>query len=189
LAIPKAIELKFSKIYNLRAMAAFVDAIIIALIDCAIMYFAWLVGMAQGILDASLQHWEQILYSSAIFLLDGLFNIVLPASGIYLNNNEAFPLKTTNLANWFMTACVVANWLYYTIFESSEYKATPGQSLVGLIVVDQYDRKISFATATIRHLAKMLGGLFCGIGLLPIWTSKRVPLQDWLSKSTIKSDN
>lgn len=170
-------------------MAAFVDAIIIALIDCAIMYFAWLVGMAQGVLDASLQHWGQILYSSAIFLLDGLFNIVLPASGIYLNNNEGFPLKTTNLANWFLTACVVANWLYYTIFESSEYRATPGQSLVGLMVVDRYDQKINFATATTRHLSKMLGGLFCGIGLLPIWSSKRVPLQDWLSKSTIKSDN
>lgn len=189
MAIPKALELKLPKVYNLRAIAAFVDALIIALVDCAIMYFTWLVGMAQGVLDTDLQHWEQILACSALFLLDGLFNVVLPASAVYLNNLEAFSLKTTDLANWFLFACVVANWLYHAIFESSDYQATPGQSLTGLTVVDQFDRKVSFATATMRHLAKMLALLICGIGLLPVWSSRRIPLQDWLSKSTVKADN
>lgn len=63
---------------------------------------------------------------------------------------------------------ILLNWLYFSLFESSKYQATPGKLLVKLKVTDDNYNKISFAKATGRHFSKILSGLIFGIGFLLI---------------------
>lgn len=48
----------------------------------------------------------------------------------------------------------VLNWIYFTVLESSAWRATPGKKLFGLSVTDRSGGQISFATANKRYWTK-----------------------------------
>jgi uncharacterized RDD family membrane protein YckC len=64
-------------------------------------------------------------------------------------------------------------WLYFAGMESSHRQATVGKIVMGIIVTDLDGYRISFFTATIRHLAKILSGLLLGLGYFMIAFSAR----------------
>jgi uncharacterized RDD family membrane protein YckC len=75
---------------------------------------------------------------------------------------------------------VAANWLYYAIFESSAWQATPGKKALGLFVADLNGNRISFARASGRFFAKIISGLIpFAIGyIMAGFTAKKQALHD-----------
>lgn len=75
---------------------------------------------------------------------------------------------------------VVALWLYYALFESSAWQATPGKKVLGLFVTDLNGNRISFAQASGRFFAKMISGLIpLAIGyIMAGFTAKKQALHD-----------
>jgi uncharacterized RDD family membrane protein YckC len=62
-------------------------------------------------------------------------------------------------------------WLYYTLFESSRWQATPGKRALGLEVIDEQGNRIRWGRANARYWSKLLSGLLCGAGFLMIGLS------------------
>jgi uncharacterized RDD family membrane protein YckC len=77
---------------------------------------------------------------------------------------------------------IVGTWLYFALFESSSWQATPGKRALGLFVADMQGRRISFARATGRYFGKILSGLILLIGFLMIgFTERKQGLHDILA--------
>jgi uncharacterized RDD family membrane protein YckC len=84
---------------------------------------------------------------------------------------------------------VVLSWMYFALFESSRWRATPGKRLLGIYVVDEGGRPVSFWRASQRFAGGRLllhvpqVGIYyflvdCGcVGLLP----KKRALHDFLA--------
>jgi uncharacterized RDD family membrane protein YckC len=70
-------------------------------------------------------------------------------------------------------------WLYCALLESSAWRGTLGQQLLGMRVGDREGRRISFGRATGRYFAQWISALLCGIGyLFNLWTQRRQTLHD-----------
>lgn len=71
-----------------------------------------------------------------------------------------------NLVTFFIfyPSYFILPWLYYSIQESSNKKASIGKIFMGLIVVDIYGNKITFFIATVRFFSKLLTLLTLLIG-------------------------
>jgi uncharacterized RDD family membrane protein YckC len=81
---------------------------------------------------------------------------------------------------------IIVTWLYFAILESSGWQATYGKRALGIMVTDVAGRRIGFGRATARHFAKLLSGLFAGVGFLMIaWSSQRQGLHDGLAKTLV----
>lgn len=77
------------------------------------------------------------------------------------------------------TLSIAISWMYFAVFESSDWMATPGKKVLGLIVTDEQGMKISVGRATRRYLAKILSFLILGIGFLMIaFTERKQGLHD-----------
>lgn len=77
-------------------------------------------------------------------------------------------------------------WLYWSLFESSAWRATPGKRMLGYQVVDTAGARISFARATRRYFAKLLSGVFFLIGfLITDFTPRRQALHDFLAATCV----
>ena len=77
-------------------------------------------------------------------------------------------------------------WLYYTLFESSKYQATPGKLIVGIAVSDKEGHQISFGRATGRFFAKYLSFMTLGIGfLMAAFTENKQGLHDLISDTYV----
>ena len=170
----------------LRTFAGLVDCLIVAGIDCALMYIVWLLGMAAGALDSHLDHWMELLMSVPLFFADGATVLLLPASIVYLNMNQAWDSSSTGLANLWLICCCLANWLYHVLFECSAYRGTLGKQLFGLSIVDAKGETLDFGTSSLRHFARILYTLTIGAGYLPLWGKNRNrALQDVISRTRI----
>lgn len=77
-------------------------------------------------------------------------------------------------------------WLYYAVQESSAAQATIGKQLAAICVVDQYGERISFGTATLRYLVRLVSGLLFFIGYLiqPI-TRRKQALHDMVAGTLV----
>lgn len=53
-----------------------------------------------------------------------------------------------------VVAALVGQWLYFALFESSKWQATPGKKVLNLRVVDPEGERISFGRATARYFSK-----------------------------------
>jgi uncharacterized RDD family membrane protein YckC len=74
---------------------------------------------------------------------------------------------------------IIIPWLYFAGFECSGGQATPGKTLMHIVVTDKEGNRISFARATIRHFAKFISTLIIFIGFIMIGlTRKRQGLHD-----------
>ena len=74
---------------------------------------------------------------------------------------------------------IAISWMYFAVFESSEWMASPGKKVLGLIVTDEQGMKISIGRATRRYLAKIVSGLILGIGFIMVaFTARKQGLHD-----------
>ena len=63
---------------------------------------------------------------------------------------------------------IIIPWLYFAGFECSRGQATPGKTLLRMVVTDWDGNRISFARATLRHFAKIISALILFIGFIMI---------------------
>jgi uncharacterized RDD family membrane protein YckC len=77
---------------------------------------------------------------------------------------------------------MLAWWLYFGLFESSRWHATPGKRLLGLHVTDVNGVHLRFGRASVRFLARMLSAapLFTGF-VLAAWTPHKQALHDLMA--------
>jgi uncharacterized RDD family membrane protein YckC len=67
---------------------------------------------------------------------------------------------------------VIIPWLYFAGFECSRGMATPGKTVMGIVVTDNDGNRISFARSTIRHFAKFISAIIIFIGFVMIGLTK-----------------
>lgn len=77
------------------------------------------------------------------------------------------------------------NWLYGAGFESSYWQATPGKRLLRIYVTDLHGRRVSFARALLRTLAKQISAPFF-LGYFPAaFTARKQALHDLLASCLV----
>jgi len=115
--------------------------------------------------------------------------IILPALGVLglsLWSQEFDPSEGFIFAiigAYFMTIMliVVAEWLYFALFESTK-GATLGKMALGIIVTDLRGNRISFGRATGRYFGKLISGLIFCIGyIMAAFTQQKQALHDIMS--------
>jgi uncharacterized RDD family membrane protein YckC len=81
---------------------------------------------------------------------------------------------------------ITATWFYYTVFEASIWQATPGKRVMKLYVADLSGRRLTFARAAARNLAKMISSLTFLVGYLVAgFTEKKQALHDILASCLV----
>ncbi len=105
---------------------------------------------------------------------------------------EIHPNEDLNDAGIFMlfgllflaaTVSLLWTWLYHALMESSEWQATVGKRLLGLVVTDMAGQRVSFGRATGRHFAKIITNMvpaFIGY-IMAGFTERKQALHDMLA--------
>jgi len=57
------------------------------------------------------------------------------------------------------TVSLLLTWLYHALLESSEWQATVGKRVLGLVVTDMAGKRVSFGRSTGRHFGKIITNL------------------------------
>ena len=84
------------------------------------------------------------------------------------------------------TMSILISWMYFAVFESSDWMATPGKKVLGLAVADEQGAKISIGRATRRFLGKILSALILGLGFVMIaFTARKQGLHDKLFHTVV----
>ena len=81
------------------------------------------------------------------------------------------------------TISLILTWLYHALMESSDWQATLGKRVLGLVVTDMAGQRVSFGRSSGRHFGKMITNLipaFLGY-IMAGFTDKRQALHDMLS--------
>ena len=74
---------------------------------------------------------------------------------------------------------IAISWMYFAVFESSGWMASPGKKALGLIGTDEQGGQLSVGRATRRYFAKILSALLLGIGFVMIaFTARKQGLHD-----------
>ena len=81
------------------------------------------------------------------------------------------------------TASLGVTWLYHALMECSEWQATVGKKVLGLVVTDMEGRRVSFWRATGRHFAKIVTNMIpLLIGyIMAGFTDKKQALHDMIA--------
>jgi uncharacterized RDD family membrane protein YckC len=79
-----------------------------------------------------------------------------------------------------------SNRLYYALMEAGPQQATVGKKVLGLIVVDNQGRPISFGRASGRYWGQLVSGIILGIGfLLAGLTARKQSLHDMMAGTLV----
>ena len=77
-------------------------------------------------------------------------------------------------------------WVYFAIFESSKWQATPGKKLLGLKVTDLDSERIGFGRANARNLLKIPSFVIFYIGVIMVaFTRYSQGLHDLVAKTLV----
>ncbi len=77
-------------------------------------------------------------------------------------------------------------WLYFALMESSERGATVGKMAMGLRVVTNDGKRLSFMNATGRYFAKILSAIIFCIGFIMIaFTDRKRGLHDMIANTLV----
>ena len=126
---------------------------------------------------------DTIILCIGLFILQLFFNIPMRVG--YFNN---LPPMTPAVFGFNIVA-VVGVWLYYALFQSSKWQATPGKRFFRIKVVDYHGNRISFGRATARYFSKYLSSLIFFIGyFMIIFTEKKQALHDMIAKTLVVKD-
>lgn len=81
---------------------------------------------------------------------------------------------------------LLISWLYFTILESSSWRATPGKMLLGIEVVDSTGEQIGFGRANGRFWAKIISVLTFLIGFFMAgFTRNKQALHDMIADTFV----
>jgi uncharacterized RDD family membrane protein YckC len=81
---------------------------------------------------------------------------------------------------------IIIAWLYFALMESSEGGATLGKMAVGLRVVTEEGKRLSFASATGRYAAKFISALLLCIGFIMVaFTDRKRGLHDMIAGTLV----
>ncbi len=126
---------------------------------------------------------DTIILCAGLFVIQVFFSI--PTSSGTLTH---LPTMTPIMFGYNIVAVVLV-WLYYSLFESGKWQATPGKRLVKIKVTDYSGNRISFARATGRYFSKYLSTIIFCIGyLMIIFTKKKQALHDMIAKTYVIKD-
>lgn len=90
----------------------------------------------------------------------------------------------------FYLANAVMYWLYYAISHASTWQATLGKRAVGIVVVDGKHERLSFTTASIRYLGKIISSMTLLIGyIIAGFTAKKQALHDLVANTYVVYKN
>lgn len=82
--------------------------------------------------------------------------------------------------------CIVLNWLYFTLLESSSKQATLGKMTMGIIVTDLNGSRISFGKANGRYWGKIVSAIILYIGFIMAgFTQKKQALHDIMAETLV----
>ena len=78
------------------------------------------------------------------------------------------------------------HWIYEAWMMSSEWQATVGKRVLGIIVTDVRGGRISFARASGRHFAKYISAVLLFIGFfMAAFTAKKQALHDMIADTLV----
>jgi len=77
---------------------------------------------------------------------------------------------------------ILVAWLYHSLLESSDKQGSLGKMALGIKVVDEQGRRISFGRATGRHFGKIISGCLCLVGyIMAGFTERKQALHDMMA--------
>lgn len=80
----------------------------------------------------------------------------------------------------------VITWLYYILMEGSGWHATLGKRMMGLYIADSKGNGITYSTAILRMIGKLLTGFTLGIGyLMGLFNEQKQCLHDMIAKTYV----
>jgi uncharacterized RDD family membrane protein YckC len=90
-------------------------------------------------------------------------------------------LRGVSWQSWFFV------WFFYnTALECSREQATLGKRMLGMFVCGVDGRRLTFARAAIRTLAKLASLAICGMGFItPLLTPKKQALHDLMTDAVV----
>ena len=81
---------------------------------------------------------------------------------------------------------IAISWMYFAVFESSNWMGSPGKKALGLIVTDEQGGRITVGRATRRYFAKLLSVLLLGLGIVMIaFTARKQGLHDKMFQTLV----
>lgn len=81
---------------------------------------------------------------------------------------------------------LVMGLIYFTVFESSELKGSPGKALMKMVVLSESGERLTFKAAVIRYFCRYISMAILYIGfIMQLFTAKRQTLHDMLSESVV----
>jgi uncharacterized RDD family membrane protein YckC len=87
----------------------------------------------------------------------------------------------------FISIAIIGKWLYFALFESSSWQATPGKKVLNIFVTDINGTQVSFGRASGRYFSKFISSLIpLGIGyVLAGLTERKQALHDMIANTYV----
>ncbi len=129
----------------------------------------------------------------AAYLIDNLLlgfvlgNVLLrpligKPGGIPANDPWFLFTNTSPQVSALLLLFLMGNWVYFSVLESSAWRATIGKKILGLQVVDLAGNRLSFARASGRFFGKIVSSMTLLIGfLIAGFTARKQALHDILA--------
>ena len=110
-------------------------------------------------------------------VIDGLI-LVLP--GLVISGGWAYTIAGG------LGVSFVLGLIYQPVFESSVLCATPGKSLMGMVVLSESGDRLTFKAACIRYVCRYISFATCYIGyVMQLFTKKRQTLHDMIAEAVV----
>lgn len=123
-----------------------------------------------------------------IFPIPMLLNFIDGGTGSYSGQMISLMGEKLLLMTFYYIIVVIIRWLYFSMFESSKLRATPGKRMMNLFVCSQRGEQITFINASGRFFSKWISDLTLGIGyILAAITDRKQALHDLLAKTFVIS--
>ncbi|AET62196.1 transmembrane rdd family protein [Paenibacillus terrae HPL-003] len=128
-----------------------------------------------------------------VFMIIGLIMFVIQVVGDTGPSTAEASLITAGEAPIFTARMIIqillnlgAVWLYSAIMESSKCRATVGKLALGIVVVDEHNRKLSFGRASARYWSKLISSIILMIGfIMTAFTAKKQALHDLIARTYV----
>ena len=120
---------------------------------------------------------DMILYS----IIGGVLSVLIiePLKLVNLFTSQVIDLIT-------LLGALFIVWIYFAVFESSKWQATPGKKLLGLKVTDIDGERIGFGRAIARTLLKIPSFVIFYIGVIMVaFTRYSQGLHDLVAKTLV----
>lgn len=133
--------------------------------------------------------WAYGIDGTILLALEAVLIRLIPAAKFLTapaDLNAAAVLLDTGLV---LGSFVFGHWVYYSLFESSAWRGTPGKRALSLQVTGLDGGRISFLQASGRYFGKWISYLTLGLGFLAIgFTRRRQGIHDLLSHTLVLAD-